>query len=107
MKLHRWIALPVMILTLTCSVNAQHDNDTTKSRIETKYQANAPSTQPFGQEAFGKSKETTIRWLGMAGFFINSRGTTMMVDPLLDTFDMPLLIDFLLRQKQFLDLMQY
>jgi L-ascorbate metabolism protein UlaG (beta-lactamase superfamily) len=99
MKLHRWIALPVMILTLTCSVNAQHDNDTTKSRIETKYQANAPSTQPFGQEAFGKSKETTIRWLGMAGFFINSRGTTMMVDPLLDTFDMPLLIDFPIASK--------
>ncbi|MDP1817746.1 MAG: MBL fold metallo-hydrolase [Leadbetterella sp.] len=43
---------------------------------------------------FGKSKKTTLRWLGMAGFLINSRGTTFMVDPLLEGFDMPLLIDF-------------
>jgi L-ascorbate metabolism protein UlaG (beta-lactamase superfamily) len=30
----------------------------------------------------------------MAGFLINSRGTTIMIDPLLEGFDMPLLIDF-------------
>ena len=30
----------------------------------------------------------------MAGFLINSRGTTFMVDPLLEGFDMPMLIDF-------------
>ena len=30
----------------------------------------------------------------MAGFLINSRGTTLMVDPLLDGFDMPVMIDF-------------
>jgi L-ascorbate metabolism protein UlaG (beta-lactamase superfamily) len=59
-----------------------------------KYQAKAPPTQFFGKEAFGPSKETTIRWLGMAGFFINSRGTTIMVDPLLKGFDMPVMIDF-------------
>jgi L-ascorbate metabolism protein UlaG (beta-lactamase superfamily) len=99
MKLYQWIAIPVMILTFTYSVNAQHDADTTKSKIEKKYQAKAPPTQPFGKEAFEKSNETTVRWLGMAGFFINSRGTTMMVDPLLDTFDMPLLIDFPIASK--------
>jgi L-ascorbate metabolism protein UlaG (beta-lactamase superfamily) len=30
---------------------------------------------------------------GMAGFLINSRGTTIMVDPLLEGFDMPITID--------------
>ena len=29
----------------------------------------------------------------MAGFLINSRGTTLMIDPLLEGFDMPLLIE--------------
>lgn len=99
MKFHLWIAIPVLMLTFTFRVNAQHDNDTTKSKIEKKYQAKAPPTQRFGKEAFEKSNQTTIRWLGMAGFFINSRGTTMMVDPLLDTFDMPLLIDFPIASK--------
>ncbi len=58
-----------------------------------KYQAKAPPTQFFGEEAFGLSTETVIRWLGGAGFFINSRGTTFMVDPVLKGFDMPLLIE--------------
>lgn len=58
-----------------------------------KSQAVPPKTQPFGSEAFQPSKNTTIRWLGNAGFFINSRGTTLMVDPLLQGFDMPLLFD--------------
>lgn len=35
-----------------------------------------------------------VRWLGMAGFLLNSRGTTVMIDPLLGGFDMPILIDF-------------
>lgn len=59
-----------------------------------KFQAKAAKTQPFGKEAFGKSDGTTLRWLGMAGYFINSRGTTMMIDPLLKDFDMPVMIDF-------------
>src|SRR5688500_3309205 len=99
MKFNQWIAIAILMLTFTYSVNAQHDNDTTKSKIEKKYQAKAPPTQTFGKEAFEKSSETTIRWLGMAGFFINSRGTTMMVDPLLDTFDMPLMITFPIASK--------
>src|ERR671912_517451 len=94
MKLHKWITIVVMIFTFTYSLNAQNANDTIKSKTEKQYQAKAPPTQRFGKEAFEKSNQTTIRWLGMAGFFINSRGTTMMVDPLLDTFDIPLLIDF-------------
>jgi L-ascorbate metabolism protein UlaG (beta-lactamase superfamily) len=58
-----------------------------------KYQAKAPSTQAFGEEAFEASGETALRWLGMAGFLINSRGTTLMVDPLLGGFDMPIMIE--------------
>jgi len=37
---------------------------------------------------------TVLRWLGMAGFLINSRGTTVMIDPLLGDFDMPVMIEF-------------
>jgi len=61
---------------------------------EKKHQAVAPLTRPFGATAFAPSKQTTIRWLGMAGFLINSRGTTFMIDPLLEGYDMPLLMKF-------------
>src|SRR5918994_1181095 len=57
-------------------------------------QARAPQTQPFGAEAFDPLEATVLRWLGMAGFLINSRGTTLMVDPLLGGFDMPVMIEF-------------
>jgi hypothetical protein len=57
-------------------------------------QARAPKTQPFGAEAFEAGDGTVLRWLGMAGFLINSRGTTLMVDPLLGGFDMPMMIEF-------------
>lgn len=62
-------------------------------------QLNATSTIPFGTEAFNASSQTFLRWLGMAGYFINSRGTTMMIDPLLGGFDMPLLIDIPIAPK--------
>src|SRR5690349_15419516 len=58
-----------------------------------KYQAKPPPTQPFGAKAFAASDQTTIRWTGNAGSFVNSRGTTLMIDPLLQGFDMPILID--------------
>ena len=57
-------------------------------------QARAPKTQPFGAEAFEAGTGTVLRWLGMAGFLINSRGTTVMVDPLLGGFDMPVMMEF-------------
>ena len=56
-------------------------------------QAKAPATQPIAAEAFEPTEGTVLRWLGMAGFLINSRGTTLMIDPLLEGFDMPLLIE--------------
>ncbi len=56
-------------------------------------QAIPPATRHFGKEAFNDIDHTEIRWLGNAGFLINSRGVTIMVDPLLVGFDMPLLIE--------------
>ena len=61
--------------------------------MQQTYQARAPKTQPFERTAFDASDGTTLRWLGMAGFLINSRGTTIMIDPLLEGFDMPIMID--------------
>lgn len=60
---------------------------------EVKKQAVAPKTKKFGEEAFEISDNTVIRWLGNAGVMINSRGTCIMIDPLLKGFDMNLLID--------------
>lgn len=62
-------------------------------------QATPPATQHFGTEAFNDINHTEIRWLGNAGFFINSRGVNIMVDPLLLGFDMPLLIDIPIRAE--------
>ncbi len=56
-------------------------------------QAIAPDTVPFSNEAFEEIDYTEIRWLGNAGALINSRGTTIMIDPSLIGFDMPSLID--------------
>ena len=56
-------------------------------------QAKAPATRPFGAEAFAPAGDTVLRWLGMAGFLINSRGITVMIDPLLGGFDMPIMIE--------------
>jgi L-ascorbate metabolism protein UlaG (beta-lactamase superfamily) len=64
-----------------------------------KYQARPPATRLFGKEAFGAERETVLRWTGNAGFLINSRGTTVMIDPLLQGFDMPLLIDLPIAPK--------
>ncbi len=58
-----------------------------------KKQAVAPTTIPFGEEVFEKTDKTTMRWLGNSGLLINSRGTIIIVDPVLEGFDMPLLID--------------
>lgn len=58
-----------------------------------KGQAVAPKTEPITKEAFEVIDHTEIRWLGGAGIMINSRGTKLMIDPVLEGFDMPLLIE--------------
>jgi L-ascorbate metabolism protein UlaG (beta-lactamase superfamily) len=82
-----------VFLLLSISAGAQTASDSTKA-TQKKYQAKAPTTLLFDKKAFGKSKKTTLRWLGMAGFLVNSRGTTFMIDPLLEGYDMPLLMKF-------------
>lgn len=62
-------------------------------RRSSRGQAVPPPTEPFGAEAFAPSDGTTLRWLGMAGFLINARGTIVLIDPLLRGFDLPMLID--------------
>lgn len=64
-----------------------------------KKQATPPPTQPYGAEAFGKRAGTVLRWLGNSGLHINCRGSNIMVDPVLEDFDMPLLIDMPLSSK--------
>lgn len=88
--------LTFALFVLAISVQAQTAIDTTKTK---KYQAKPPKTQKFGNEAFEKTDKTIIRWTGNAGFLINSRGTTLMVDPLLKDFDMPVMIDYPIEPK--------
>lgn len=56
-------------------------------------QAIPPKTIFFHEEAFQKTDQTIIRWLGNSGILLNSRDTCIMVDPVLEGFDLPLLID--------------
>lgn len=64
-----------------------------------KGQAVPPPTQSFGAEAFEPMQQTVVRWLGSAGFLVNSRGTCLMVDPMLKGFDMPVLIESPIQPK--------
>jgi len=99
MKAYHIILLLSTILIFSNHVQAQSTTDSTGIKKEKQYQATAPPTQPFGKEAFAASDNTTIRWLGMAGFLVNSRGTTFMIDPLLEGYDMPLLRNFPITPK--------
>lgn len=58
-----------------------------------KGQALAPKTQFVSKEAFDNHNNIEITWLGNASILINSCGTNIMIDPLLEGFDMNLLID--------------
>src|SRR5687767_6156875 len=100
MKEKLLVIASVIFLVSSVELQGQSTGDTTKKNVQKKYQAKAPKTQPFGAEAFKVSDKTTLRWLGMAGFFINSRGTILMVDPLLEGFDMPIMIDFPILAKE-------
>ena len=102
---HALTLVTLLIASLLASTDAQaqaRSDSARTTRPDTtvrRPQAKAPPTQSFGTEAFGRSDRTTLRWLGMAGFLINSRGTTLMVDPLLEGFDMPVLITFPIASK--------
>ena len=65
-----------------------------------KKQAVAPKTIPILREAFDKINDTEIRWLSSAGIMINSHGTVIMIDPLLEGFDLPLLVDMPIKSEE-------
>ena len=44
-------------------------------------------TTPLGDDFFGKREDTVAAWLGMAGVVVNSRGTVIMIDPLITMID--------------------
>lgn len=94
------LILIVVLIVFSCQQSKKKNTDNKEIKTEKKYQAKAPLTQPFGGEAFQKSDNTTLRWLGMAGFLINSRGTTFMIDPLLGGFDMPIMIEFPIKANE-------
>lgn len=58
-----------------------------------KGQAIPAATIPLTEKAFAQNNGTDLYWLGNASIFINSHGTNVMIDPLLEGFDMTLLID--------------
>lgn len=58
-----------------------------------KGQMVASKTCEMTSNDFQDHGETSIYWLGGGGAMINSFGTIIMIDPLLEGFDMPLLID--------------
>lgn len=63
-------------------------------------QAMPDQTISMEKEAFDSSEDTKIYWLGNAGAMINTHGTTLMIDPVLSGFDMPLLIDMPLEEAK-------
>ena len=56
-------------------------------------QAVPTGTVPVDACAFGPQEATTVTWLGGAGLLINARGTRIMIDPLLEGFDMPVVFE--------------
>lgn len=90
------LAAVVLVFAGTSHAQVSQSSEETQKKV----QAKAPPTQRFGKEAFLPSGETTLRWLGMGGFLINSRGTTLMVDPLLKGFDMPIMIEFPIKTEE-------
>lgn len=61
--------------------------------INAKGQAMPGGVKPVTAAAFAPRKGTEITWLGGAGLLLNVRGTTILIDPLLTGFDMPVLFD--------------
>ncbi|HEX8372784.1 MAG TPA: MBL fold metallo-hydrolase, partial [Chthoniobacterales bacterium] len=52
-----------------------------------KYQGRPQATQPLSLKNFESCDETAVYWLSAAGVLINSRGTTIMIDPILSVVD--------------------
>ena len=61
--------------------------------INDKGQAIPTHVEHIKPEAFDAINETQVRWLSGGAAMINSRGTVIMIDPVLEGFDMPLTYD--------------
>jgi L-ascorbate metabolism protein UlaG (beta-lactamase superfamily) len=94
-----FLGIVIMIVTFSCKTVKNESVTENQNKTAKEYQAKAPSFKPFGKKAFKATNKTTIRWLGMAGFMINSHNTTLMIDPVLKDFEMPLLIDIPIETK--------
>ena len=62
-------------------------------KMNEKGQMVAPATIKMTENDFKNNNGTSVYWLGGGGAVINSHGTILMIDPVLEGFDMPLLID--------------
>ena len=78
-----------------------------KYTFNDKNQAMPARILPVNEEAFAPQDHTTVTWLGNAGILINAQGTTILIDPLLCGFDMPLLFDIPLTTDKVKDLDAY
>lgn len=47
----------------------------------------------MSEKDLASQDQTSIYWMGSASIYIQSHGTKIMIDPLLEGFDMPLLFD--------------
>ena len=56
-------------------------------------QAVPVGTAPITADAFAPRDDTAVTWLGGAGLLINARGTRLMIDPVLEGFDMPVVFE--------------
>jgi L-ascorbate metabolism protein UlaG (beta-lactamase superfamily) len=61
--------------------------------INEKGQAIPTHVESIPREAFDKIGGTEVRWLSGGAAMINARGTVIMIDPVLEGFDMPLTYD--------------
>ena len=62
-------------------------------KINEKGQAVAPERILMNNDNFADNGRTEVYWLGGAGLMINDHGTNVMIDPVLEGFDMPLLYE--------------
>lgn len=58
-----------------------------------KGQAMPGPVKPISPKDFEDIDHTEVRWLGGGGILLNCRGTIVMIDPVLEGFNMPLLFD--------------
>lgn len=65
-----------------------------------KGQALAPKTIAMTKDNFEPNDGLDIYWLGGGGAMINAKGTILMIDPLLEGFDMPLLREAPMKIKE-------